>query len=205
MPQPSSILISGFEPFGGESINPSDQVATALADQFHTITLPVCKDRAPALLLEHLHAVQPSRILMLGEAGGNAQVTLERYARNYDDFRIPDHSGNQPRDTSIEPGAPDRYASTLPLDRIHDTLQQHHLPVQFSNSAGAYVCNHLSYQLLHYIQEQQLRIEAGFIHLPYLPAQTVSKPANTPSLALADQTKAIQLAGRVLSPREPVD
>jgi pyroglutamyl-peptidase len=157
-----STLISGFQPFDGAIINPSEIVSA----HFGGISLPVVRQKAFDALLEAFHRLNPDAILMLGQAGGTDHIRLERIAVNLDDYSIPDNEGNQPKEEKVILDAPDAYFSTLPLRRIFDQLTFCKIPVQFSLSAGTYICNHLFFQVMHFLHRQKINIPAGFIHLP---------------------------------------
>lgn len=185
-----NVLISSFEPFGGEEINPSQEVTKALKQEYETITLPVTRHLAPELLLERAEDLNSEIIIMLGEAGGSPEIKLERVAINIDDFPIPDHQENQPREEPIIADAPAAYFSTLPLAAIKDTLNSNDIPCSISNSAGTYLCNHLFYTLRHHLDYTSTQI--GFIHLPYLPDQAKNKPTNTSSMDLDTMIRAVK-------------
>ena len=187
-----NVLISSFEPFGGEEVNPSQEVTSFLSDRYHTINLPVCRERAPTLLWEKVLELQPNVLLMLGEAGKSAEIALERVAINVDDFSIPDHSSSQPRGELIINDAPVAYFSTLSLYEIRNSLSLEEIPVRISNSAGTYVCNHLFYSVMRLIETHHLTMKAGFIHLPYLPIQTLPKEG-VPSMPLEKMLRGVEL------------
>ncbi len=201
-----SILLTGFEPFGGESVNPSWEVVQALAGativggnlraQVHALQLPcvfgVARDALDAALLQ----VRPTLVLALGQAGGRDGFTVERVAINVDDGRIPDNAGQQPIDVAIVPGGPAAYFATLPVKAIVAALQQAGLPAAVSQTAGTYVCNHVFYGLMHSLRRHRA-VRAGFMHLPWLPeqaAQPVGARASQPTLPLAVQTAGVRLA-----------
>ena len=135
---------------------------------------------------------------MIGQAGGRAQITPERVAINISDANIDDNEGNRPTDEPIEIGAPAAYFSTLPIKAIVEKLKAENIPAAVSNSAGTFVCNHLMYGVLRHIEKNSLQTIAGFIHIPYLPEQTVNKE-NMPSLPLEVSTKAIEIAVRTVA------
>ena len=184
------VLISSFEPFGGELINPSQEVTNALAGEFDTITLPVSRHVAPEALIAEVRKTRPDTLIMLGECGGSAEILLERVAINLDDFPIPDHAHNQPKEEDIFPDGPKAYFSTLPLNAIKCALTQKRIPCRISNSAGTYLCNHLFYCLRHYLENSPTK--AGFIHLPYLPAQAKPKPKGTPAMELDNMLHSVR-------------
>jgi pyroglutamyl-peptidase len=157
-----SILVTGFQPFGDFSVNPSEE----LARHFGGISLPVIRTKAFDTFKEAYLTRYPEAVLMIGIAGGSYKIRLERITINLDDYSIPDNAGNQPIDEKIVTSAPDAYFSTLPLRKIVEELDAHKIPVQLSLSAGSYLCNHLFFQVMHYLSQQKRKIPAGFIHIP---------------------------------------
>lgn len=197
------LLLTAFEPFAGESINPSLEAARQISRidfpgaAIQVIELPVDRYRAIEITLEAARAERPEAIVMLGERGGGFRVNPERIAINVDDFRIPDNAGNKPVDEPVIEGGPAAYFSTLPIRAITDRLIKAHIPAKISDSAGTYLCNRLFYSLMHHIAVEQLAIAAGFIHLPYLHEQTVNKRSDFPSMARETIVEAVRLAVEV--------
>lgn len=191
------ILLSGFEPFGGSSINPSEQVLQALRNEklsgveLDTCVLPVDCYRAPQLMIEQIRQKSPDVIIALGEAGGRPAISLERVAVNLLDYRIADNAGNMVQDLAIVEGAPDAYFSTLPLRILLKALEQKEIPAVLSLSAGAFLCNQIMYTILHQIRIEQREAKAGFIHLPYLPQQVLHIPQ--PSMSLDIMVSAMRI------------
>ncbi|MEM7344015.1 MAG: pyroglutamyl-peptidase I [Chloroflexota bacterium] len=191
------ILLTGFEPFGGQTVNPSMKVIQHINLQglsSHTIKielLPVVAkklyDIIPPLLTEY----QPDIIISLGESGGQTAVNLERVAVNLLDFGQPDNSGAMIQDQPIISDGPAAYWSTLPLRQLQTALIHHNIPVMLSLSAGAYMCNQLFYLCRHWAQQHRPACLAGFIHLPYLPEQVNNSRSPMASLPLETQIKAI--------------
>ena len=191
------ILLTGFEPFGGESVNPSWLVAQHLAGvhmagaHLQAVQLPCVFGLSAQLLVQALAQHQPDVVLALGLAQGREGISIERVAINVDDARIPDNAGQQPIDTPVVPGGPAAYFSTLPIKRLAQGLQQAGHPVNISQTAGTFVCNHVFYALQHQLQGQ--RVMSGFVHLPALPEQAARAGRPTPpSMALAAQVAAVQ-------------
>lgn len=191
------MLLTAFEPFGGETVNPSQEVARRLGRgtfdniQVEPCELPVDRFAAIEQALSRMHDFRPDVVLMLGEAGGRACLTLERIAVNLDDFRIPDRNGNQPRGEPIVADGPAEYRSTLPVDDLVEALTREQIPVAASVDAGRYLCNRLFYCVMHAIATEHLPMRAGFVHLPYLPEQVADKNPGTPSMQLETQLKAL--------------
>jgi pyroglutamyl-peptidase len=191
------ILLTGFEPFGGDSINPSWLVARHLAGvqwagaQVQAVQLPCVFGLSAQVLMQALAHHQPDVVLALGLAQGREGISIERVAINVDDARIPDNAGQQPIDTPVVPGGPAAYFSTLPIKRWVQGLQQAGHAAHISQTAGTFVCNHVFYALQHHLHGQ--RAMSGFVHLPALPEQAARAGRPTPpSMALAAQVAAVR-------------
>ena len=201
------LLITAFEPFGGEQINPSlEAVRQIEKDRISnravlTAELPVDRYRAVDTALDLLMVNRPDIVIMLGEAGGRYKINPERVAINVDDFRIPDNVGNQPTDEPIIEGGPAAYFSTLPIRAIAERINKANIPAAISNTAGAYLCNRLFYSVMHAIKVNGLDARAGFIHLPYLHDQAVSKYWDFPSMSKETIVEAVRLAIEVSATR----
>lgn len=198
------LLVSGFEPFAGESLNPSMVLVEALAEmrdklgdvcgvELHTVLLPVVRGVADELMIATIDELSPSHVLMFGEAGGRESITPERVAINIDDYRIADNAGAQPRDEAIVDDGPVGYFSTLPFHSMVAALNEHGLPASVSDSAGTYLCNRVFYRTMHHLAVGAPFTRAGFVHLPYLQEQVHDKPQATPGMSLAELTKAARL------------
>ena len=172
------LLITGFQPFDGESVNPALEVAKGLQGKtingYEVIAreIPVVRFEALKAVQAAIEELQPDAVITIGQAGGRPDITVERVGINIDDFRIPDNKGNQPIDEPVVTGGPVAYWATLPIKKMVANVKAQGIPASVSNSAGTYVCNHLLYGLLHYLTTQgKTSIPAGFIHIPYLPEQ----------------------------------
>ncbi len=194
------LLLTAFEPFGGETLNPSLAVAQDMAGtpmtgvQVDILVLPVERFNAIDVALQRLLIDMPDIVLMLGEAGRRFRITPERVAINVDDFRIPDNGGDQPRGEPIVADGPVGYFSTLPITEITEQLVRANIPAAISNSAGTYLCNRLFYRVMHEIAVAQLPMSAGFMHLPYLHEQAVDKRLDVPSLSRQTLIDAVRIA-----------
>ena len=170
------VLVTGFEPFGGLTDNPSDQIVRLMDGEIirqHTIvarTLPVTFKDAPLCFEQLLHQFKPAVVINLGLAGGEKAIRLERQAVNNVDFRIADNAAEIVQGC-IHEGGPRYYHSSLPLESILKTLQENNIPARLSDSAGAFVCNALMYSALNLCSHPEHNIPCGFIHLPFLPEQ----------------------------------
>lgn len=193
----NTILLTGFEPFGGECINPSWQVALALEGQYIAgarvvaLCLPCEFGAASARMTEAVRGLQPALVLALGQAAGRAELSLERVAINVDDARIADNAGRQPVDEAVVSGAPAAYFSSLPIKAMVDGLRAAGVPAGISQSAGTFVCNHVFYSLQHALKDGPVR--SGFMHIPLLPQQAASH-AGQPSMALTTMVEGVRLA-----------
>lgn len=168
------LLISGFEPFGGEEINPSWEAVRSLPDEIggyslSRLLLPVVFGRAASLAIDAAELLCPDAILCIGQAGGRAAITPELVAINLRHASIPDNEGARPVDEPIVMGGAAAYFSTLPVRKMAEAIKAAGLPSALSYSAGAYVCNDLLYSLLSRFDGTQTRV--GFIHIPYSEEQ----------------------------------
>ena len=175
------ILVTAFEPFGGDALNASQEILNALPATIGGVRLekrllPVTFFAASIIAVEAAAALRPDAIVCLGQAGGRDAVTPERVAVNHMDAKIPDNDGFQPVDQPVIPNAPAAYFSTLPVKAMVDHMQGVGVPARLSDSAGTYVCNALMFAMLHRMRE----IPCGFIHVPYLTEQ--GKGETIPSL-----------------------
>ncbi|WP_103105086.1 pyroglutamyl-peptidase I [Brevibacillus reuszeri] len=195
----TKVLVTGFDPFGGEPINPAWESVKELAkiesDQYKVEVrqIPTVFNKS----IEHLYAAieetKPDIVLCIGQAGGRGDLSIERVAINVNDARISDNEGNQPIDTPIVEHGPAAYWSTLPIKSMVHELQQQGIPASISQTAGTYVCNHVFYGLMHYVAENKAAIRGGFIHIPYLPEQA-ARQSGQPSMALETIVKGLRVA-----------
>lgn len=192
------ILVTGFEPFGGEPLNPALEVVRRLPKSIDgaeiiCLEVPVAFYQSADLLAETLARLKPDVVLCIGQAGGRFGLTPERVAINQDDASIPDNRGQQPIDVPIQADGQPAYFSTLPIKAMVAAIREAGLPASVSNSAGTYVCNHLMYQVLYQADKFYPDLRAGFLHIPFLPEQVVDKP-NMPSMGLADICRGVEIA-----------
>ena len=193
-----NVLITGFDPFGGEPINPAWEAVKAMKDEIAgaTITklqIPTVVNKSIAKVHEKMLELRPDIVISIGQAGGRFGVTPERVAINVTDARIPDNEGNQPIDEPIFADGDAAYFSNLPVKAMVQEIRNAGYPSTLSNTAGTYICNHVMYGILYYIQKEFPNVRGGFIHVPYTVSQVVNKPA-TPSMAIADITAALEAA-----------
>lgn len=195
------VLVTGFDAFGGESINPAYEAVRSLKD--HISGAEIIKKEIPTIfnksieILEKLIMDQkPNIIICIGQAGGRSDISLERVAINIDDARIKDNKGNQPMDSMIFEDGENAYFSSLPIKRMAKKIREAGIPASISNTAGTFVCNHIMYGLLYFINNKYPNIKGGFIHVPYIPEQVVSK-GNLPSMSLDNIREGLELAIQV--------
>ncbi|MHC1748905.1 MAG: pyroglutamyl-peptidase I [Cellulosilyticaceae bacterium] len=192
------VLITGFDPFGGEKINPALEAVKGLPDNIDGIE--VIKLEIPTVFYKSLEKIEeavkkhnPDIIISVGQAGGRFGITPERVAINVDDARIADNEKNTPVDTQVVDGAPAAYFSNLPIKAMTKAIVDSGIPASVSNSAGTFVCNHVMFGVLDMIHTKYKDVRGGFIHVPYIPAQVTNK-ANMPSMSQQDITKALAIA-----------
>lgn len=201
MKKSPTILLTGFAPFDGQSLNPSWEAVRALRGKRiagHRIAvrcLPVAFDASLRQLRAAIRETSPALVICVGLAGGRERISLERVAINVDDARIPDNEGRQPIDEAIVAEGPAAYFSTLPIKSMLAGLRDAGFPVEVSQTAGTYVCNHVFYGLMHTLRNRR-RVRAGFIHVPALPEQVADHPLLS-GLALETVTEALRLALRI--------
>ena len=185
------ILITGFDPFGGEKVNPAWEAVKRLPDRIgeldvYKMEIPTVFGLAAERVLARAEEVCPDVILCIGQAGGRSAVTPERIAVNIRDGKIADNAGNRPVGECVVPDGPAAYFATVPVREMADAICAAGLPGQVSNSAGAFVCNDTLYQLLHHYAGTDVKV--GFVHVPWLPEQ------GSPSMILEDTVRALTAA-----------
>ena len=192
------LLITGFAPFGGDRINPSWQAVSALPEtvggwELVKRELPVTFRGAPQTLFEAMDETEPDAVLMIGLAGSRGAVTPERQGFNEIVARIPDNEGNQPHDEPVFADGPDAYFASLPVKAMVEAIRAAGIPASLSNTAGTFICNHVLYGVRYLAEHEFPGLKSGFIHIPFLPEQTVDKPG-VPSMSLEDTVKGITAA-----------
>jgi pyroglutamyl-peptidase len=198
-------LVTGFEPFGSNSVNPASEALGHLPPRLGelalaTRVLPCAFGVAIDMLEEAITATLPDIVLCVGLAGGRAALSLERVAINVDDARIPDNRGRQPIDRPVVAGGPPAYFATLPIKAAAAALREAGVPAIVSNTAGTFVCNHVFYGLMHLAATRHRGPRGGFLHVPYLPGQA-ARQDGAPSMALADIVRGIEIVLRVAASR----
>ena len=191
------LLLTAFTPFDGERINPALEAVKLVKDKIGNLLIvklevPTVFGKSIDTVREAIEREKPDFVLSIGQAGGRAEITPERVAINLNDARIPDNEGNQPIDEPIFPDGENAYFSTLPVKAMVEAIRKEGLPSSLSNSAGTYVCNHLMYGILYYLDKRP-GIKAGFIHVPYIPEQTKNKK-EMPALELSEIVRGLEAA-----------
>ena len=192
------ILVTGFEPFGGEATNPSWEICERLPREIagariETCLVPCVFRRAIEVAADAIERHRPVIVLSLGQAGGRSVLGVERIAINVDDARIADNDGQQPVDEPVAPDGPAAHFATLPVKAMAKAMRAAGAPAEVSNSAGTFVCNHLMYGVLHFIEARGFPTRAGFIHVPYADEQVIDK-GPVASMAIATMVKGIEAA-----------
>ncbi len=192
------ILVTGFDPFGEDKINPAIESVKKLPDEIKGVK--IIKLEIPTVYMKSLEKIDeaikeynPDVILSIGQAGGRPDITVERVGINVDDYRIKDNEGNQPIDTKIYDDGENAYFSNLPIKAIVENIRKNNIPVSISNTAGTFVCNHVLYGVQYLLDKKYPNKKSGFIHIPFLPEQVISRP-NTPSMSISTIVKALTLA-----------
>lgn len=192
------VLLTGFDPFGGDKVNPATEAVKRVSDNVNgvevvKIEVPTVFHKSIDVVAKAIEEEKPDAVLCIGQAGGRAELTPERVAINLDDARIADNEGNQPIDVKIfEDGEP-AYFATLPIKAMVAAIRNAGIPSSVSNTAGTFVCNHLMYGVLYTLAKKYPGVRGGFMHVPFIPEQVITR-ANTPSMALSDIVKGIEAA-----------
>lgn len=196
------ILVTGFEPFGGQAINPSWMAVNGLPSEINgavidVLQIPTAFHRAMDAIEEKLEQKQYDVVLAVGQAGGRRAVTPERVGINLDDASIPDNLGNQPIDETIHKDGANAYFTNLPVKRMVDAIKTHDIPAAVSNSAGTFVCNHVLYGLGYLQDKKYPNLKFGFIHVPFMHDQVEDN--KYPSLSLHELVIALKSSIHVLT------
>lgn len=194
------VLVTGFEPFGGSTVNPSGEIVRALAAEplpgleLRTRILPCAFGQAGRLIAAEIDEFDPDVVISFGQGGGHS-VAVERVGVNIEDAGVPDNVGQNPAGTPVDPAGPAAYFATLPVKEIARALNTAGVPARLSLTAGAYVCNHVLYSSLHHLGKRGHRAKAGFIHVPKLPEQvaTADFREKEPSMALGTLVQAARI------------
>lgn len=193
------ILITGFEPFGGESVNPAYEAVKLLPDmagdiQIVKMEIPTVFGEAGKVVETGILQHQPDAVICVGQAGRRADIGVERVAINLAEASIPDNAGNQPMDVEVQEDGDTAYFATIPVKAMVKNIKDHGIPASISYTAGTYVCNSVMYDLLYLIDRKYPSIRGGFIHVPYATEQGVGKPVGTATMELSTISKALLYA-----------
>jgi pyroglutamyl-peptidase len=200
----SLILLTGFEPFGEYSRNPSSEIgraldeSTLLGSRVKSLELPVDSARAPKQLIAALEELKPNAVLSLGLAGGRRVLSVEKIAVNLLNFEIPDNAGAKKHSELIEHDGPAAYFATLPVEELVHAIREAGVPSDLSMSAGGFLCNQIMYASLHYFAERGLRCPSGFIHMPALPEMVVNDPSLA-SMSFETIGRGVQAALKIIA------
>ena len=193
------LLLTAFDPFGGDAINPALEAVKLVADKIGRFD--IVKLEVPTVFRKSIDTVakaieeeKPDVVLCIGQAGGRFEITPERVAINVDDARIKDNEGNQPIDIKIFEDGENAYFTTLPIKAMVEAIREANLPAAVSNTAGTFVCNHLMYGVLYTLAKKYPHIKGGFTHVPFIPAQVARRTPVAPYMALEDIKRGIEAA-----------
>ena len=193
------LLLTAFDPFGGDAINPALEAVKLVADKIGRFD--IVKLEVPTVFRKSIDTVakaieeeKPDVVLCIGQAGGRFEITPERVAINVDDARIKDNEGNQPIDIKIFEDGENAYFTTLPIKAMVEAIREANLPAAVSNTAGTFVCNHLMYGVLYTLAKKYPHIKGGFTHVPFIPAQVARRTPVAPYMALEDIKRGLEAA-----------
>lgn len=193
------ILVTGFDPFGGESVNPAFEAIKLLPDviagaEIIKLEIPTVFSKSGPAVEEGIKKHNPDIVINVGQAGGRSCVTVEQVAINLAEARIPDNAGEQPYDEPLQADGPVGYFATIPVKAIVKNVRDHGIPCHISYTAGTYVCNCVMYNVLHMAATKYPHIRAGFIHVPFAMEQVVDKANGIACMALTDIAKSLEYA-----------
>ncbi|MBQ2818139.1 MAG: pyroglutamyl-peptidase I [Clostridia bacterium] len=191
------ILLTGFDPFGGESINPAWEAVKLVkapeGAEIIKLEVPTVFGKSAEKVFAAIKEHMPDHVMLIGQAGGRKAITPERVAINVMDASIPDNAGYQPSDEAISQSGENAYFSTLPIKKMAAQMKNAGIAAQISNTAGTFVCNYLMYSVLDKIKKNYPDMRAGFIHVPFIPQQVEKRP-DVPSMELWDIVKGLEIA-----------
>ena len=193
------ILVTGFDPFGSESVNPAYEAVKLLPDviagaQLIKLEIPTIFTKSIQVVKDAVKTYHPDMVINVGQAGGRACVSVEKVAINLAEARIPDNAGDEPHDELLEADGPAAYFSTLQVTKMVQNVKAHDLPCEISYSAGTYVCNSIMYRVLHLASKEYPNMKAGFIHVPYSCEQAAKKNGYVASMPLETIAKSLEYA-----------
>ncbi len=195
----TKVLITGFDPFGGATINPAFEAVKLLPDTIQEaeiikIEIPTVFKKDGEVLEAAIKEHQPDIVLCVGQAGGRSGVTIEKVAINLMEARIPDNDGQQPLNQPIHEDGKNAYFATIPVKTMVNSVKAQNIPSSVSYTAGTFVCNDIMYRLLYLAEKEYPAMRGGFIHVPYLPEQVTELPEGTPSMSAGLISQALAAA-----------
>lgn len=193
------ILLTGFDPFGGDKVNPAYEAVKLLPKNIAgadivTIEIPTVYQKSGEAVEKGIRQYQPDVVICIGQAGGRSGITVEMVAVNIANFRIADNEGNQPLNQSILEDGENAYFATVPVKAMVENIKKHGIPARISYTAGTFVCNDVMYELLYMISKKYPKIKGGFIHVPFAPEQVLERPDGTASMPVETAAKALEYA-----------
>lgn len=193
------ILVTGFDPFGGESMNPAYEAVKMLPDEIAgaeilKLEIPTVFSKSEAVIENAIQTYDPDVLISVGQAGGQEGITPEKVAINLAEARIPDNEGNQPIDLPLQEDGETAYFATIPVKAMVQNMKEHGIPSSVSYSAGTFVCNAVMYHAQYLIAKKYHGIRAGFIHVPYAEEQMKDKPEGTPFMSLEQISEGLKYA-----------
>lgn len=193
------VLVTGFDPFGGESVNPAFEAIKLLPDEIAgaeiiKLEIPTVFTKSEVVVEDAIKACMPDIVINVGQAGGRSTITPEKVAINLKDARIPDNDGEQPLDEPLHEDGEPAYFATVPVKAMVENMKAHGIPASLSYTAGTYVCNAVMYNTQYMIAKRYPGIKEGFIHVPFAAEQVVNKPNGTPSMSLEMIAKGLEYA-----------
>ena len=193
------ILVTGFDPFGGDKVNPAFEAVKLLPDtiagaEVVKIEIPTVYGKSGEVVEDSIKQHKPDVVLCIGQAGGRSTVTVEKVAINLAEARIKDNEGNQPIDLPLKADGENAYFATVPVKAMVNNIRKHGIPANISYSAGTFVCNDVMYNLLYMINKKYPEIKGGFIHVPFAPEQVIERADGTASMPVEMIAKALEYA-----------
>jgi len=190
------ILLTAFDPFGGEKVNPALEAVKMVDDKIKDaeivkLEIPTVFSKGPKKIFEKIEEINPDVVLSIGQAGGRSAMSVEFVGINWADGRIADNEGNQPVGQKIFEDGETAYISTLPVKSMVENIRKNGIPAHLSYTAGTFVCNDVLYSVLYYIDKNKKDMKSGFIHVPFAADQVVDKPNGTAFMSLEMIAKAI--------------
>ncbi|HLR20990.1 MAG TPA: pyroglutamyl-peptidase I [Tissierellaceae bacterium] len=193
------ILVTGFDPFGGEETNPAYQAVKLLPDkildnEIIKLEIPTVFSKSPIVVEEAIKKYNPDVVLNIGQAGGRSSISVERVAINLAEARIPDNDNEQPINERLQKDGENAYFATIPVKAMVKNIREHNIPANISYTAGTYVCNSIMYHVLYMTHTKYKDIRAGFIHVPFSTKQATKKKDGTPSMSIETISKGLEYA-----------